>query len=189
MDPHTGAILALASLPSYDPNHYSRVADPRLYRNLALQNYQPGSTFKIISVAAGLDSGAFTTRTTVNDPGYYQNDGITVHNWEAGIGWGAETPEIMLQHSANVGMAQFATKEGPLRFYRYVINRFGFNAPTGIDLPDESPGYLRSPGHGSMYATRRRTPATYRGRASAKMAYADVLFGDPVPVSESHCMS
>jgi cell division protein FtsI/penicillin-binding protein 2 len=148
MDPHTGAILALASLPSYDPNHYSRVADPRLYRNLALQNYQPGSTFKIISVAAGLDSGAFTTRTTVNDPGYYQNDGITVHNWEAGIGWGAETPERMLQHSANVGMAQFANMEGPLRFYKYVIDRFGFNARTGIDLPDEFPGDVRSPSHG-----------------------------------------
>jgi cell division protein FtsI/penicillin-binding protein 2 len=148
MDPHTGAILAMASLPSYDPNHYNQVADPRLYGNLALQKYQPGSTFKIISVAAGLDSGAFTTRTTVNDPGYYQNDGITVHNWQAGIGWGAETPETMLQHSANVGMAQFANMEGPLRFYKYVIDRFGFNAPTGIDLPGESPGYVRSPGHG-----------------------------------------
>jgi cell division protein FtsI/penicillin-binding protein 2 len=148
MDPHTGAILAMASLPSYDPNHYNQVADPRLYGNLALQKYQPGSTFKIISVAAGLDSGAFTTRTTVNDPGYYQNDGITVHNWQAGIGWGAETPEIMLQHSANVGMAQFANMEGPLRFYKYVIDRFGFNARTGLDLPGESPGYVRSPGHG-----------------------------------------
>src|SRR2546426_9350220 len=107
-DPHTGPTRARASLPPYDPNHYTQVAAPRRYGNLALQNYQPGSTFKIISVAAGLDSGAFTTRTTVNDPGYYQNDGITVHNWQAGTGWGVETPEIMLQHSANVGMAQFA---------------------------------------------------------------------------------
>jgi cell division protein FtsI (penicillin-binding protein 3) len=148
MDPHTGAILAMASLPSYDPNQYNRVTDPSRYENLALENYQPGSTFKVISVSAGLDSGSFTTHTTINDPGFYQNYGITVHNWEIGVGWGVETPEKMLQHSANVGMAQFANMEGPLTFYKYVIDRFGMGAPTGIDLPNESPGYVRSPGHG-----------------------------------------
>jgi cell division protein FtsI (penicillin-binding protein 3) len=148
MDAHTGAILAMASLPSYDPNRYGRVPYPNLFDNLALQSYQPGSTFKVVSVSAGLDSGSFTTQTTVNDPGFYQNYGITVRNWEVGTGWGIETPEIMLQHSANVGMAQFANLEGPTTFYKYVVDRFGFNSPTGVDLPSDSPGLVRWPGHG-----------------------------------------
>ncbi len=153
MDPHTGAILAMASLPSYDPNHYTAVAqtNPGLFNNLALESYQPGSTFKIVSVSAGLDSGSFTPSTTVNDPGFYQNYGMTVRNWEVGTGWGVETPEIMLQHSANVGMAQFANIMGPTTFYHYVVGRFGFNAPTGIDLPDESSGLVRTPWGGQPW--------------------------------------
>ncbi len=147
MDPHTGAILAMASLPTFDPNAYGQVTDLRAFDNLALQSYQPGSTFKIVSVAAGLDSHAFTPRTVVYDPGYYSNYGITVHNWQAGVGWGAETPEKMLRYSANVGMAQFANLMGPLTFYRYVTGRFGFGRPTGIDLPDESAGLVRTPGN------------------------------------------
>lgn len=150
MDPHTGAILAMASLPSFDPNHYNRVTDPNRFANLALQNYQPGSTFKLIGVAAGLDSGAFTPQTTIYDPGYYQHYGITVHNWQVGAGWGVETPTLMLRHSANVGMAQFADMMGPSTFYRYVVTRFGFNTPTGIGL-GESSGYVRTPFNGANW--------------------------------------
>lgn len=150
MDPHTGAILAMASLPSYDPNRYNQVplSQYGAFQNLAIQSYQPGSTFKIVSVSAGLDSGAFTPNSMVYDPGFYSNYGITVHNWEVGVGWGWETPEIMLRHSANVGMAQFVNKMSPLTFYNYVTNRFGFNSQTGVDLPDESPGYVRTPTNG-----------------------------------------
>ena len=144
MDPHTGAILAMASLPSFDPNHYGAVTNPAVFVNQALQRYQPGSTFKVFGISAGLDAGAFTPNTTVYDPGYYQNYGITVHNWEP-TGWGVETPAIMLRHSANVGMAQFANMMGAGTFYKYVIDRFGFNSPTGVGLPDESGGYVRTP--------------------------------------------
>lgn len=145
MDPRTGAILAMASLPSFDPNHYNRVTSLRDFDNLTLSSYQPGSTFKITSISAGLDSNAFTPRTTVYDPGFYRNYGITVHNWEVGTGWQWETPEKMLRYSANVGMAQFANMMRPTTFYHYVTDQFGFNAPTGIDLPGESPGHVRTP--------------------------------------------
>ncbi len=156
MDPHTGAILAMASLPAFDPANYAATSrsDPGLFVNKALQNYQPGSTFKILSIAAGLDHRDFTPQTQVNDPGYYKSDkypGITVYNWLKGSGWGWETPEIMLRHSANVGMVQFADMEGPKTFYDYIINHFGMGSQTGIDLPDEGAGLVRSPFNGSYW--------------------------------------
>ena len=146
MDPHTGAIMALASLPSYDPNHYTQVTDPSLFRNLAVASYQPGSTFKILSVAAGLDHGDFTPQTTVNDPGFYDKYGMEVHNWEAGKGWGIETPQIMLEHSANVGMVQFVDMiKPPMVFYDYLKGRFGLGQYTGLGLPGEDPGIVNTP--------------------------------------------
>ncbi len=160
MDPHTGAILAMASLPAFVPANYMATdrSDPSLFVNKALQNYQPGSTFKILSIAAGLDHHDFTPDTQVNDPGYYYNPAkygdINVHNWTGagGIGWGEETPEVMLRHSANVGMVQFADMEGPNTFYDYIVNHFGMGSQTGIDLPDEGTGLVRTPsgGHWQM---------------------------------------
>lgn len=146
MDVHTGAIIAMSSLPSYDPNAYGSVTHPALFQNLAVQNYQPGSTFKVLSIAAGLDDGAFTPNTTIFDPGSYSKYGIAVHNWEVGKGWGIETPEIMLQHSANVGMVQFADMiHPPQALYDYYTRRFGFGAATGVDLPGEAAGFMRTP--------------------------------------------
>jgi len=141
MDPKTGAILAMASLPSYDPTNYSGVKNPDLFKNWALLHYQPGSTFKILSMAAGFDAGAFNTGTTVYDTGTFQSQDyqdVPIHNWEAG-GWGWETPEIMLRHSANVGMVQFAQKIQPAqRYYDYLVKRFGFSRKTGLGLYEEA---------------------------------------------------
>jgi cell division protein FtsI (penicillin-binding protein 3) len=148
MDPKTGAIMAMASLPSYDPNNYGLVTDPTRFNNRAIQNYQPGSTFKVISVATGFDAGAFNPTTIVNDPGIFQSPAygdVPIHNWEP-VGWGNETPEIMLRHSANVGMVQFAAMvQPPQKYYNYLINNFGFDQPTGINLPGEDTGIVRQP--------------------------------------------
>jgi cell division protein FtsI (penicillin-binding protein 3) len=149
MDPKTGAIMAMASLPSYDPNNYGLVTDPNRFNNRALQNYQPGSTFKVISVASGFDAGAFNPTMTVYDPGIFQSPAYgdqPIRNWEPG-GWGTETPEIMLRHSANVGMVQFAAMIKPQTYYNYLINNFGFDRPTGIGLGEET-GMLRLPAGG-----------------------------------------
>ncbi len=141
MDPKTGAILAMASLPSYDPTNYSGVKNPDLFKNWALLHYQPGSTFKILSMAAGFDAGAFNTGTTVYDTGTFQSpdyQDVPIHNWEAG-GWGWETPEIMLRHSANVGMVQFVQKIQPAqKYYDYLVKRFGFSRKTGLGLYEEA---------------------------------------------------
>ncbi len=152
LDPRTGAIMAMASLPSFDPANYQATAnsDPTLFANQALQNYPPGSTFKTISVAAGLDSNSFNLDTTVNDTGALLRYDNWIYNWTHGTGWGIETPEKMLQHSANIGMAQFAEMIGPQAFYTY-LGRFGFDIPTGVDLPGEASGLLRSPLRGDHW--------------------------------------
>lgn len=152
LDPQTGAIMAMASLPSFDPANYRTTAlnNPALFVNQTLQNYPPGSTFKTISVASGLDNNSFNLFTTVNDPGYFHRYGLWIHNWTNDTGWGIETPEKMLQHSANVGMAQFADMIGPKAFYSY-LNRFGFGSSTGVDLPGEETGIVRSPFNGSKW--------------------------------------
>jgi cell division protein FtsI/penicillin-binding protein 2 len=146
MDPHTGYILALANNPSFDPNHYGNYPAANWLNPAISDTYEPGSTFKIITMAAALDSHLITPQTAFEDTGAYQvtND-VTIHNWNMqGNGW--ETMTQVLQHSANVGAAWVANLLGTQRFYKYV-RAFGFGAPTGIDLQGEVPGTLYLPGN------------------------------------------
>lgn len=144
MDPHTGAILAMASVPTFDPNNYA--AYPySAYNNQALSLYQPGSTFKIVSVSTGLDTHSFSPWTTIDDPGYVYFYGAKIENWKKGVGWGVETPEKMLRYSANVGMAKFVHMIDPGTYYDYLLDHFGFGQATGIDLPNDVPSVIRTP--------------------------------------------
>src|SRR5207249_214072 len=86
MDSHTGGILAMASWPGFDPNTYRQVANSgqsRLFTNPATSDtYEPGSTMKIVTVAAALDQGVVTPRTTVPDAGVQRIEGTLIHNWD-----------------------------------------------------------------------------------------------------------
>lgn len=148
MDPRTGYILALANSPSYDPNQYARYADQgktSLFMNPAIQAvYEPGSTFKIITMAAGLDTGAITPSTSFYDTGVWTVDGVALHNWNNQAN-GPETMTQVLQRSANVGASFVASRLTAPRFYRYA-RRFGIGRLTGVDLPGEVPGTLWQPG-------------------------------------------
>lgn len=145
MDPRTGFILAMASTPTYNPNQYYKVKDYSAFQNPAVQmQYEPGSTYKIITMAAGLDSGVITPNTSFYDNGVWRVDGITLRNWNGG-GFGQETMTQVLQHSANVGASYVANLLGTTRFYSYV-NRFGFGRLTGIDTAGEIPGAVPLPG-------------------------------------------
>jgi cell division protein FtsI/penicillin-binding protein 2 len=144
-DPHTGYILGLASTPGFDPNRYYRPAyqndllDPAIYHL-----YEPGSTFKIITMAAGLDTGVITPQSAFDDTGSFVVGDRVLHNWNmSGFGW--ETMTQVLQHSANVGAAWVAQHLGTDLFYRYV-KRFGFDRTTGIDLTPEQHSLLPLPG-------------------------------------------
>lgn len=144
MNPRTGYILGMASTPSFDPNHYSRYSYSS-YTNPAIQwTYEPGSTFKIVTMAAGLDTHKITPDTAFNDTGIWTVGNVQLHNWN-GLGFGWETMTQVLQHSANVGASFVSSRLGVDLFYRYV-KRFGIGRPTGIDLAGEEAGNLPLPG-------------------------------------------
>jgi cell division protein FtsI/penicillin-binding protein 2 len=148
----TGAVVAMAGAPTFDPNNYGNYATQKgclgseeVFLNPVLYcAYEPGSTMKAVTMAAGLDQGLITPDTAINDPGYITfNDAPVVTNWE-GLGYGTETMTQVLEHSANVGSAYVAhTILGPSRYYPYLA-KFGFGQPTGIDSQEET-GYYRTP--------------------------------------------
>lgn len=144
MDPATGAILAMASAPDFAPEFFNSVSDTNSFVNPAIGNmYEPGSTFKIITMAAGLAEGVITPDTRFNDPGYLNVYGYTVTNWD-GKAHPNESMTEVLMNSANVGAAYVSNKVGKDAFYRR-LQDFGFGSPTGIDLQGESGGMLILP--------------------------------------------
>ncbi len=147
MDPHTGAILALVSRPQFKLSQLD-LNDPKqmpLYRLRAITDtYEPGSSFKIVTMAAGLDTGTVTPNTTYNDTGTAMVGGYAIHNWDYSA-HGITTMTQVLVQSLNTGTVWVAGKLGPQRFYQYV-RAFGFGAPTGAGLSGEAPGYFRQPG-------------------------------------------
>ncbi|MDQ2714476.1 MAG: penicillin-binding protein 2 [Chloroflexota bacterium] len=154
LNARTGAVVAMAGEPTFDPNQYGRYANQmgclgheEVFLNPALFcAYEPGSTMKSVTMAAALDQGLITPDTLIYDPGYLTfNDGTPiVYNWNHEA-HGAETMTQVLIHSANVGAAYVAHNIlGKDRYYPY-LERFGFGQRTGIDSA-EATGYYRSPG-------------------------------------------
>lgn len=143
MDPQTGAVLALASVPSFDPNEFdeafpslrSDTASPLL--NRALDGlYPPGSTFKIFTASAALDSGVVTMDSHFDDPGYFQIGNFTLHDNESeATGYADLTTSFAL--SSNVDFAQIALKMGADTFYSY-LDRWGVGKPLDFQLPAET---------------------------------------------------
>jgi cell division protein FtsI (penicillin-binding protein 3) len=144
LDVRDGGIRAMASYPAYDPNHYADAPPERYAQNPAIARlYEPGSTFKIVTTAAGLERGAFTSETTVADPGVIDRDGWSLRNWN-GVGNGPITPGQMLYYSSNIGAVHFNDLTGPETFYQFV-NSFGFGHALGVDLAGEADGIVHSP--------------------------------------------
>jgi len=142
MDPNDGAVLAMASVPTFDPNHF-RDFPPATWRNRTVQDiYEPGSTFKIVTASAGLEERVVTP-SQILDCG---NGGIQIGNIEihehGGNKYGSMSFEEVMLHSSNVGAIRVGLSLGDDRFYRY-IRRFGFGERTGIQLPGETSGMLR----------------------------------------------
>jgi len=144
MDPKTGAILAMASYPSYDPNRFYEVP-LELYNNPAVsEQYEPGSVFKIITMAGGLDAGVITPQSTFYDSGMMEVGERVIQNSDRRA-HGLVTMTDILARSLNVGIAYVSTSLGEERFYTY-LRRFGFGCKTGIDLDGEVAGSLKVPG-------------------------------------------
>jgi cell division protein FtsI/penicillin-binding protein 2 len=146
MDPRDGAILAMVSVPSYDPHRYAEVlGDDSLLVNPSIGfQYEPGSVFKIITMAAALDSGTVTPDTTYLDQGYIEVGGVGTWNWDRQP-YGVQDMRGLMTRSLNVGAVWLALQMGPDTFYQYVRS-FGFGEPTGIDLEGEARGRIRTVG-------------------------------------------
>lgn len=146
LEPQTGRILAMASLPAFDPNRPRLEPDYTIFNNPAIsEQYEPGSVFKIVTVAAAIDAGLITPETIITDTGSLEHGGRMVQNADR---WahGPVTVRETLVKSLNVPTAQIALMLDKSLFYQYV-RRFGFGQPTEVDLANEVPGMVKVPGN------------------------------------------
>ena len=141
-EPVSGKILAMASDPTFDPNNYSK-SDVSVFLNPVTQQvYEPGSVFKIVTMASALDAGKVTPDTKYNDLGKLTVYDKTIQNWDLKAhGW--VTMTNVIEKSLNTGSAFAEKKLGHGAFLSY-LNKFGFDEITGIDLPGEVRGSLKS---------------------------------------------
>lgn len=152
MDAHTGAVYALASYPSFDPNYFTDgisherweelladIANPLTYKAIAGQ-YPPGSTFKMITALACLEAGIATEHTRVFCPGHYDYGNGRFHCWKRG-GHGSVNLHQALQQSCDTYFYKLSTEVGIDRISA-MGKRFGLGARTGIELNEERPGLM-----------------------------------------------
>ena len=150
IEPSTGAVRVMASTPGYDPN---AVKDPKTFSRLSEDEsaplfnrptqaaYEPGSTMKVVTAAAALDSGEFTPQTTLSGQTGIEIDGVPLSN-AGGETFGEIDMDFALTHSVNVYFAQVGEKLGTETMFEY-MNRFGFNKDPELDYPD---GQMRASG-------------------------------------------
>jgi cell division protein FtsI/penicillin-binding protein 2 len=143
LEPKTGAILGMASYPTYDPNNYGASDEDLYFDPVVSRQYEPGSVFKVVSMAAGLDAGAVGPMGTIYDGGSIEVGGRVIYNWDRQAHETVDMTDVLAK-SLNVGIAQVAVALGKDRFYTYV-KRFGFGLLTGADLSSEGPGTLKTP--------------------------------------------
>ncbi len=143
MDPQTGAILAMANWPDFDPNKYNEVKNASTFLNTNTQLvFEPGSIFKPITMAAALDINAVSPDLKYNDTGEVTVSGFTIRN-STREAWGEQTMTQVLEKSLNTG-AIFALRRMPQGVWREYIKNFGFAEKTGIALSGEAKGDINN---------------------------------------------
>jgi cell division protein FtsI/penicillin-binding protein 2 len=144
MEPQTGAILGLANTPNFDPNAFGSVPFNRHTNPAISAQYEPGSIFKIFTMAAGLDTRVIAPSTVFTDSGTITLGGRIFFNSNRGAVGRLDATDA-LARSNNIVTVQVASRLGTERFYQY-LQRFGFGQPTEIDLAGEVTGLLKFPG-------------------------------------------
>ncbi len=140
-DPMTGKILVDANFPSFDPNYYSSSSIATFLNKTVQAVYEPGSVFKPITMAAGIDLGILTPQTTYDDKGYVILNGKKITNWNHKAYGPGTTMTQVIEHSLNTGAVWAEQKIGRKNFYDFLV-KFGLDEKTGIDLPDEVRGSI-----------------------------------------------
>jgi cell division protein FtsI/penicillin-binding protein 2 len=159
MDPNSGAIKAMANLPTYDPANYDKVEDASLFSNAAVSSpIEVGSTMKPLTAAAALDKGVVSPDSSYYDPSFYEIDDFTVKNIEEDGGAGQKTVADILNLSLNTGATWLLmqmggnggelTKEDREVWYQYMTDHFMFGKETGIEQGYEAAGSVPDPNNG-----------------------------------------
>lgn len=157
MDPNSGAILAMANLPSYDPSQYFNVTDANLFNNAAVsQPLEVGSIMKVLTTAAALDQGVIQPDTSYDDPGFWKIDGSVVKNVEEDGGPGRHNIAEVLNLSMNTGATWMLmqmgggqlNQQGRDRWHDYMVNHYQLGKSTGIEQGYEASGYVPNPDDG-----------------------------------------
>lgn len=145
VNPKTGGVLGMSSRPNFSPENYQEAEASVFDRNLPIwSTYEPGSTFKIITLAAALEEEVVDLQEDeFHDPGHIDVDGTKLHCWKSG-GHGHQTYLEVVQNSCNPGFVSLGQMLGTERLFSY-IEEFGFGKKTGIDLRGEGNGILFDP--------------------------------------------
>jgi cell division protein FtsI/penicillin-binding protein 2 len=167
LDPKTGAIIAMANAPCFNPNEFYDAEESILLNPAVSRQYEPGSIMKLITMAAAIDSGAVTPQSTYYDTGVIELGGYPMYNWDRGA-HGTVDMTTLLARSLNVGAATIATWMGTDVYYNY-MERFGFGRRTGIDLAAEAAGTMPTPGDELWTETSLGTNAFGQGIATTPL--------------------
>ena len=147
-NPKTGEIIAMATYPNIDLNEYGKVNEvftkDNKYNPAVMQPYEPGSVFKVLTMAIAIDTGVVKPSTIFNDTGVYTVMGTDIMNWDRGA-WGPQSMVGCMQHSLNTCMAYITDLVGAEKFYQY-LDKFGIGKPTNIELAGEDYYPLLKPG-------------------------------------------
>ncbi len=168
MNPKTGAILAMASTPCFDPKEYGSVDDVSILANPATSRlYEPGSVMKLITVAAAIDSGAVGAESIYADSGLRITGGIPIRNADSAA-YGPINMAQTLEYSVNTATAWAAETMGADTFYAY-MDRFGFGRATEVDLAHEVRGIVARPGMDNWSPASLATNAFGQGFATTPL--------------------
>jgi cell division protein FtsI/penicillin-binding protein 2 len=170
MDPRTGAILAMASRPTYQLSRLdlSKDVDPSLFRNRAVTDvYEPGSVMKVITMSTAVDLGLVNPDSTYYDAGYVTIGDSTIYNWDYSVN-GTQTATQLLQKSLNTGAIWLSGLIGADNFYRYLA-RFGFGESTNSGLGGEAEGLVRSSDEEGWYPVDLATNSFGQGVAATPL--------------------
>lgn len=177
LDPKTGELIAMATSPRLDPNEYWKIG--KIFDNAAFYNravsttYEPGSVFKVLTMATALDAGVVTPETPFLDTGEFEIGGAIIRNWD-GNAWGEQNMIGCMQHSLNVCLSWIAKQTGPKTFYEY-MEKFGIGHLTGIDLAGEAVFPLRLPGDSNWYDVDLATNSFGQGLAVTPIQLASAV--------------
>jgi cell division protein FtsI (penicillin-binding protein 3) len=167
MNPRSGDILGMASWPSFDPNDYS-ASQAGDWRNPAIsEQYEPGSIMKVLTVAAGLDSGTITKDWTYNDQGNIEVGGIKIENWDRKAHGVVDTQGVLVQ-SLNVGASTISLSMGPVDFFKY-MSKFNMGRLTGVNLEGEAAGTMHILGDTDYSDSNLGTDAFGQGLAATPL--------------------